>query len=126
MNRQRTGEHGEDLAAEFLEGLGMRVLETNYRFERSEVDLVCFDEKRDHVFGGEIVFVEVKTRTGRGYGQPEDAVTPDKQQRIVGAARAYLYETKLEGAACRFDVVSIHLDEQPPRIRHFRDAFVAG
>ena len=127
MTHQQIGARGEALAADFLEEQGWRVMERNYRFERAEIDLVCFEPAADTAHGGEIVFVEVKTRTGVGFGRPEEAVAEAKQAHIVYASRAFLYEYQLEGAPCRFDVVSVVLrGEDPPEITHFRDAFVAS
>lgn len=123
MSTKRTGDHGEALAADFLEAAGYRILERNYRFERNEVDLVCFEPAAQYEQGGELVFVEVKTRRGTGFGHPEDAVTDEKQRRLIRAAKAYLYETKLEGSPCRFDVVSILLGDGPPDVKHFKNAF---
>ena len=117
------GRQGEEIAAAFLEDRGYRVLDTNYRFERNEIDIVCLSPAEDGGPGAEIVFVEVKTRSGERFGSPEDAVNTDKQQRIVEAARAYLYERRLEGAPCRFDVISIFMRPSAPEIRHFEDAF---
>ncbi len=123
-NNQQTGKKGEELAAKFVEGLGYSILERRFRFERAEVDLICFDE-RDSVANGEIVFIEVKARTSRAFGFPEDAVTPAKQRNIIKAATAYLYESKLEGAACRFDVISVDLTKREPEILHLMHAFEA-
>ena len=105
----------------------MTVLERQYRFERAEVDLVCFEPAATYEHGGELVFVEVKARTGLGYGRPEEAVTEAKQRQIVRAAQAYLYERRLEGSPCRFDVVSVVLrGGAEPEVEHFRDAFRIG
>ena len=124
MSTKTTGDQGEDLAAEYLEGLGYTVLERNYRFERAEVDIVCYRPAKNPAKGGQIIFVEVKARKGLGYGRPEEAVTEAKQRQIRHAARAYLYETGLEGAPARFDVVSVLLrDRAAPEIEHFEDAF---
>lgn len=125
MSKQ-IGDRGEDLAAEYLERYGYRILDRNYRYERAEVDLVCFEPAEAPEDGGEIVFVEVKTRSGLGYGAPEDAVTTEKQRHIARASEAYLYERQLEGAPVRFDVVSIVLNRgELPKIEHFEDAFWA-
>lgn len=115
------GNRGEDLAASFLEEAGYRVLERNYRFERNEVDLVCLDPDQ----GGEIVFVEVKTRRGRGYGPPEASVTEEKKAALVEVSRAYLHERQLEGAPARFDVIGILLLDDDPEIEHYQNAFWA-
>lgn len=112
------------MAAAFLETKGFRIMERNYRFERSEVDLVCFLPARRWEDGGEMVFVEVKTRRGTGFGQPEEAITAEKQRHLVRAARAWLHERKMEGTPARFDVVSILMEAgAEPEMRHLENAF---
>ncbi len=121
MSNQATGKQGEDLAASFLESQAYIIFERNYRFERAEVDLICFDPNTRR---GELVFVEVKTRTGLEFGRPEEAVSEAKQRNIIRAAEAYLHESRMEGAMCRFDVVSIVLvADEEPKIEHFKNAF---
>lgn len=115
------GDRGEELAAGHLEEGGYRVLERNYHFERNEVDLVCLDPEK----GGEIVFVEVKTRSGLGYGAPEVSITEEKKQSLVEVGRAYLHERRLEGAPARFDVVTVLLGGEEPEITHYENAFWA-
>ncbi len=125
MSNTELGRHGEDLAAVFLESKGYTVLDRRYRFERAEVDLVCFQPRRDGRPGGELVFVEVKTRRGSRFGAPEDGLLPQQRRRIAKAAQAYMYERKLEGALARFDLVAIRLgrDGDEPRIDHYENAF---
>lgn len=119
-----TGRTGEALAATYLEERGFRVMDRNYRFERSEVDIVCFLPAPRYEDGGELVFVEVKTRRGTGFGLPEEAVGADKQRHLVKAARAWLHERRMEGTPCRFDVVSILLrNGAEPEIHHIENAF---
>lgn len=126
MNTKHIGDRGEALAAEYLSQAGYRILDRNYRYERAEIDLVCFDAGDDEA-RGEIVFVEVKTRSGLAFGPPEEAVTDEKQEHIVHAAKAYVYERRLEGAPVRFDVVSIVLNQdEAPDIDHFKSAFWAS
>lgn len=115
------GDRGEELAAGYLEEAGYRVLERNYHFQRNEVDLVCLDPKQ----GGEIVFVEVKTRTGTGFGVPEASVTEDKKKALIEVAQAYLHERKLDGVPARFDVVAVMLTEGDATIDHYENAFYA-
>lgn len=113
------------MAARYLESKGLVVLERRYRFERAEVDLVCFHPNPGGD-GGEIVFVEVKTRRGTAFGRPEDAVTEAKQRHLFRAAEAYLHERKLEGALARFDVVAVLVRHGgQPEFRHFENAFWA-
>jgi len=116
------GDRGEEIAATYLEDQGYVVLDRNYRFGRNEIDLVC----RDPGSAGELVFVEVKTRSGTGYGPPEGAVTEEKRRTIVEVARAYLYEQCSGDEAARFDVVTVLLtDVKPPQINHYENAFWA-
>ncbi|ARA92897.1 MAG: YraN family protein [Bacteroidetes bacterium] len=123
MATKDVGDRGEAIAAAYLEGLGYHILERQYRFQRAEVDLVCFEPAEPYDLGGELVFVEVKTRTGLGFGRPEEAVTPEKKRHIIRAAEAYLHERRLEGSPCRFDVVAVVLGEGEPQIEHFKHAF---
>ena len=118
------GDLGEDLAAEYLEAKGYRILDRNYRFSREEIDLVCFEPYEDYTKGGELVFVEVKTRRSDAFGRPEESVDRLKQEAIFRTAEAYLHERKLEGSACRFDVIAITIGKGvAPEIEHFDNAF---
>lgn len=121
-----TGRDGEAIAARFLEEQGYMLMDKNYRFESAEVDLVCFEPAEKYDAGGQIVFVEVKTRRGRGFGNPDEAVGEAKRRSMARAAEAWLHERRLEGSPCRFDVVGIVLgDGDRHEIEHFRDAFWA-
>jgi putative endonuclease len=123
---QQIGNRGEDVAADFLRDKGYRILERNYRFERSEVDLVCFEPSEQYEEGGELVFVEVKTRSSLDFGAPEEAVTDEKKKHIMHATEAFLYERHLEGAPARFDVVAVVLKQgEAPDIRHYENAFAS-
>ena len=116
------GPHGEALAADYLAGIGYFVLDRNYRFAHAEVDLICFQPWPDGE-GGDLVFVEVKTRTNARFGTAEEAITEAKKRHLRRAAEAYLYERKLEGALSRFDVVCIDLGSGEPAITHHENAF---
>ncbi len=98
--RKMLGQKGEDRAAKHLEKLGYKILERNYRTRAGEIDLIALHR-------GEVVFVEVKTRTNNAYGAPELAVNPQKQRRMIKAALGYLRYKKLDQVPCRFDVVAI-------------------
>jgi putative endonuclease len=116
------GPQGETLAAEFLAHNGYFVLDRNYRFAHAELDLVCFQPWATGE-GGDLVFVEVKTRTGTRFGTAEEAVTEAKKRHLRRAAEAYLYERKLDGAPARFDVVCVDLGGGEPTITHHENAF---
>jgi len=113
------GKRGEDLAAERLESLGYAILERNVRLSGGELDAVARE-------GGAIVFVEVKTRSGTGYGTPQEAVDLVKQKRLTGLAQEWLQMKGLEDMPARFDVVAVTMDSRGrPGIEIFRNAFEA-
>jgi putative endonuclease len=98
--KKTLGRAGEDRAAEFLARKGYKILERNYSTKSGEIDLIA-------LHSGEVVFVEVKTRTNDAYGAPELAVNPRKQLRMIKAALGYIKYKKLHQMPCRFDVVAI-------------------
>ncbi len=125
------GNRGEDIAAAYLEAIGYRILHRNYRFGRLELDLVCYEPPGDGLNvvpgQGEIVFAEVKTRSGLGFGRPEEAISETKRRRIAQAAQAWLREQSMEQASCRFDVIAVVLQKDAdPIVTHFKQAFWAS
>ena len=70
-----------------------------------------------------IVFVEVKLRRGRGFGDPLEAVTPHKQNTLRSVAEHYLYTRKPRFETLRFDVIGILADRTEVRVQHIEDAF---
>jgi putative endonuclease len=98
------GARGEDLAAAWYMGRGFRVLSRNWRCREGEIDLVVSRDRS-------VVFCEVKTRTGTGFGLPAEAVTSDKQRRLRRLATRWLGEQppSVRFAEVRFDVASVTL-----------------
>ena len=112
------GKKGEKQAVYFLKSKGFVILETNWRHEKEEVDIVAKD-------GNELVIVEVKTRSTDYFGDPEEAVTPSKARRLIHAAEAYVELSDLD-MDVRFDVVSIIMRKDKTTIDHIVDAFFAS
>lgn len=108
LSQQALGQRGEDAAAGLLQARGYRILARNFRCRWGEIDIVAEE-------GGYLVFVEVKTRSGRGFGAPAEAVDPRKRQRLRRVAERYLYYCYCRGPRgrggepppCRFDVVTV-------------------
>lgn len=94
------------------------ILERNYTCKLGEVDLVALD-------GRTVVFVEVKSRSGEGFGTPFDAVTRHKRRQITRVAQHYLLRHRLTDRDVRFDVVGIWWDDGAPRCELIRNAFDA-
>ena len=92
--RQRLGRWGEGVAATHLEAQGYVILAHNWRCAAGEIDLVARD-------GETVVFVEAKTRRGRAYGAPEEALTPRKAQKLLQLGAPYCYEHALDYANWR-------------------------
>jgi putative endonuclease len=114
--RQTLGKLGEDLACEELQRRGYAILDRRYRRRGGELDIVARD-------GQTIVFVEVKTREGCEYGAGAESVTRVKRNRMASIALDYLSRHRLTDCPCRFDVVSIDMEDQQPRIELFQNAF---
>ena len=100
--RQGLGQLGERLAAQRLLDCGYRILERNFRCRYGEIDLIAEDEH-------DLVFVEVKTRRGDGFGRPEEAVTVRKQHKIIQVASYYLDLHACSERSWRIDVVAVQL-----------------
>lgn len=101
QNRRAVGKKWEDLAEQYLEDRGLRILERNYYFPGGEIDVIAED-------GEYLCFIEVKYRKTEALGFPEEAVGRAKQRKLLLGARRYLYEHHLpECTPCRFDVVAV-------------------
>lgn len=116
QERLTLGRRGEDAAATFLVGAGMKILERNLRTPVGEIDLVARH-------GRELVFIEVKTRKGTAFGSPAEAVGPHKQRQIVQTAKWYLSKGRGLGLQPRFDVVAVIVNGDQLSIEHIPAAF---
>ena len=117
--RVALGKTGEDLACRELERRGYAIVARRYRRRGGEVDIIARD-------GPTLVFVEVKARGSRAYGDAAEAITPIKRRRIAALAVDYMMRHRLTDCPCRFDVVAIHLESGAPVVDVFRNAFDAG
>jgi putative endonuclease len=110
------GQKGEAIARKFLEESQYEILDENWCFDKAEVDLIAYRDKR-------IIFVEVKARTSTGYGQPEDFVNESKQILLQKAAEEYLYLMDFKGEI-RFDIISVLFEKNGDyKLKHIEDAF---
>ena len=122
-SKQRTGSLGEDLAVEFLEKKGYKILERNWRSGRYEIDIIA--EKRDCVS-----FIEVKTTSSdsaESFKLPCEAVDRKKRENIISAARAYATLRKKTifdlTEDYRFDIIEVYLNREKPEINYLENAF---
>jgi putative endonuclease len=122
-DNQKLGEWGEQVAAEFLQGLGHVILERRFRvpYVKGEIDLITRDT-RDHDC---VVFVEVKTRRSKDFIPAEAAIHSGKRRAMIRMGRAYLRRLRRQSAH-RYDVVSVYPGTEPggkPTIEHSPGAF---
>jgi putative endonuclease len=99
-SNKELGRIGELAAADYLEGLGYRIVARNVRYRFGELDLVAEE-------GQVLVFVEVKTRRGERFGSAVEAITPAKQRQLVKLASLYLAAGRHTNRSCRFDIVTV-------------------
>lgn len=117
MEHYLFGHEGESLACQYLENKGFALIAKNFRRRHGEIDLIMKE-------GNTLVFVEVKTRSGRSYGEPIEAIEWWKQDHIRYAAKMFLRSHHWENVPVRFDTVEIL--KKPgweTRFRHIRNAF---
>ena len=97
------GKFGEELAVDFLQKNGYDILETNWTFQKAEIDIIA---QKENI----VAVVEVKTRSSMDFGLPQDFVKPKKIQLLVKAANEYIVSNDLD-AEVRFDIIAIYKED---------------
>ena len=117
MKRRDVGILGEKLAKDFLKKKGYRITEANYRSPEGEIDIIARH-------GDSLVFIEVRTKTSREFGSPEESITLTKMGRIKATAAHYQQTHSNLPALWRIDVVAIELNPKgkPSRIELIENA----
>jgi putative endonuclease len=116
-NRQNLGRTGEDLAVNYLQQKGFRILDRNFRIGKAEIDIIALEQE-------ELIIVEVKSVCTIRYGYGEEHISEKKKRMLIRAAYGYLnlFPT-LTGKNLRFDVLIVNFDCYPATIKHYRGAF---
>jgi putative endonuclease len=111
-----TGRKGEQIAEDFLVAKGYKILERNWRYSRSEIDIIA-------KLGNILVFIEVKTRSYDFFGTPETFVSEHKELLMHEAASVYMEQINHDWEI-RFDIIAILLNKNGThQLEHFQDAF---
>ncbi|MBU1179508.1 YraN family protein [Patescibacteria group bacterium] len=115
QERKSLGRLGEELAVSFLKKKGYKILETNFVIKGfGELDIIC--KKKD-----KIVFVEVRTKSSRFFGTPEESITPKKQQKLMALAHCYLSTKKWHYKDFAIDGVFVEFRREECEIRHLEN-----
>lgn len=109
------GKLGEELAVEHLRKDGYEILETNWVYQKAEIDILAL---KNNV----LVTIEVKTRSSLEFGLPQEFVKPKKVQLLVKAVNEYIIQNDFDVEA-RFDIISIYNNKGHFVIEHIEDAF---
>lgn len=112
-----TGRMGEEMARRYLTERDYAILECNWRCGKNEADIIAYKDAT-------IIFVEVKTRSNTGHGEPESFVDRKKQQAYIRLANKYVIDNK-RSEEVRFDIIAITLSSQETKIEHFENAYNA-
>ena len=117
--KDELGRRGEDVAAATLESSGLVVLDRNWRCPEGELDIVATDGQNI------VVFCEVKTRSGEGYGSPFEAVTQGKRRKLRRLGLLWLAQPHIQGfPRMRFDVIGVlWRPGESPLVEHRIEAF---
>ena len=117
MKRRETGMLGENIACDFLGNNGYKIIERNFRCPGGKVDIIA--RRQDT-----LVFVEVRTRTSRRFGSPEESITPAKMEKLRNVAAYYWQSCADLPESWRIDVVAIEMkkDGRAARIELIENA----
>lgn len=113
--RHIIGKEGEEIATEFLENKGYKMLDRNFLTRHGEIDIIAKDNE-------EYVFIEVKSRKNKKYGEPIDAIDKNKIKHLKSAINYYLYINKLENKFIRIDVIEVKYLQNKIYINHIKQA----
>ncbi len=104
FKKKELGAKGEEVAVSYLKSKGYRIVERNYRIRFGEIDIIAEQ-------GDDLVFIEVKTRSGTLFGSPFESVTKQKQKQLSKVALEYISKQGFHDRPARFDVVGIELQK---------------
>lgn len=115
-SRREVGAWGEEKAVEYLKKKGYKIVARHWTHRIGEIDIVAAS-------GGRIVFVEVKTRTSRRFGAPEEGITWFKQERLRRTTNVYMLKHKLNDVPYQIDSLAVMYDPilKQTTIRHLEN-----
>jgi len=113
---QDLGRYGEDRAASYLQERGYEIIDRNWHSQTGEIDLVAKDKDR-------LVFIEVKTRSGSGFGHPFEAITPSKVARMRRLVADWCVAKQVSSVKVRLDAIAVLVTGGRVHIEHLKEVF---
>lgn len=111
------GKNAEDLAEKYLIDKNFKIIKRNFKFGRTgEIDIIAYDSDI-------IVFIEIRSKTNKEFGDPLSSITPGKIRRIKKSAEGYLYVNNIKDTEVRFDVITVDMTSNIPKLEHIPFAF---
>lgn len=101
-SKQIIGKMGEEWAVTYLIEKGYTIIERNFRCRQGEIDIIGKEKE-------ELVFLEIKTRTNKKYGEPAEALNNIKKKHIIRTIEFYLYTNQLTNEQVRVDVIEVYI-----------------
>lgn len=114
--KQHLGRYGEDRAASYLQERGYEIIDRNWRSQVGEIDIVAKDKDR-------LVFVEVKTRSGSGFGHPFEAITANKVARMRRLVADWCIVKQVSSVKVRLDAIAVMVTAGRVHIEHLKEVF---
>lgn len=113
--KQKTGKIGEDIVTKYLEDKGYKIIDRNFNSWWGEIDIIAQEKN-------ELVFIEVKTRHNKKYGQASEAVNKTKKAHLKKTIEYYLYKKELKNVYIRIDVVEVYIINNRIIVNHIKKA----
>lgn len=112
-DKREIGNFGEKIAEEYLRRKKYKIIEKNFQNKFGEIDLVAHHQ-------GQLVFIEVKLKTNKSFGLPEEEFNFWKKKKLRRTINSYLLERKVKDENWRLDLIAIEARPEPPQIRHYK------
>ncbi len=108
------GKQGEKESERYLRKNNYEIIERNFNSKHGEIDIIAKEKN-------EMVFIEVKTRANKKYGNPIDAITNIKKNHLINAIEYYLYKNNMEDAFIRIDAIEVYKNKEKFIIKHTKN-----
>lgn len=117
FHNKEIGQFGEEEVCKYLDKNNYNIICRNFLSRNGEIDIIAKDKD-------EYVFIEVKTRMSKKYGNPVEAVNYNKRKHILSSAKYYIFKNSLENKNIRFDIIEVYINKKDILINHIKNVFI--